>query len=702
MLKKGAFSHWVRRHWKVTAAVLVVVMGVSLLLPAAVGADTTNTPKQEVAYVNLRGDGSVDSIYVVNMFDLDKDGQIVDYGNYQAVRNLTSSDKLVFEDGKVTVNASAGKLYYEGKLDSTVIPWKFDIHYYMDGQEYSADEIAGKSGPLRVTMAIRQNPEGNSTFFEHYALQVTFALDNRNASNIVADGATQAVVGSDRQLVYTILPGQETDLEFTADVNDFEMSGITISALKMDLDIPDDVTNIASDSDLKKLTDGIAELDDGAQDIRDGAEKVHNRSGELADGAQNLEAGTSDLQDGANSLAAAAQQLLDGAKQIDDSAAQLLAGARDLYDGTSELHSGASSLNSGAGSLSSGLATLAAQSDNLTDGAYEVFQTLTDEAEKQLNPALQKAGLSTVTLTPETYDTVLTKLLDQLSMGTYSRSVSQVEKQVRTAVEAQVKAKADPSLSAEALQQQIDAAVAQQMASDDVQQQIRNGMSLLVALSPSLGDLVDLKAQLDRYQAFYSGLVAYTEGVSAAAQGADSLSSGTTSLESGSAEVKDGAEQLYNGMTQLKDGTSALLNGLVELQGGAVAIRDGAVEVEGGAVKLLNGAIEFRDSTVSLQEGASRLANGTAELRSKTANLKDRIKEAVDNLMGGDFTPISFVSDRDTNVEFVQFVMQTPSISVDDEETTAVETQPTQQLTFWGKVAKLFGLAARGTTPEAN
>ena len=35
----------------------------------------------------------------------------------------------------------AGKLYYEGTLDSKVMPWKFDIHYYIDGKEYSPEEI---------------------------------------------------------------------------------------------------------------------------------------------------------------------------------------------------------------------------------------------------------------------------------------------------------------------------------------------------------------------------------------------------------------------------------------------------------------------------------------------------------------------------------------------------------------------------------
>ncbi|HEY8346756.1 MAG TPA: hypothetical protein VIL07_05685, partial [Symbiobacteriaceae bacterium] len=292
MLRREAFRLRMRRHWKVAAVVLSLVLGLAVLIPVAAGALTPNTPKQEVVYVKLRGDGSVDSIYVVNMFDLDESGQIVDYGDYTALRNLTSSDKLVFEDGKVTIDAPAGKLYYEGRLKSTVIPWRFEIHYFLNGQEYPAEEIAGKSGALRITMAVRQNPEGNRTFFDHYALQITFALDNRKTRNIVAEGATQAIVGGDRQVVFTILPGQEKDLEITADVTDFAMDGITISALTLDLGLAAD---IADSGDLKKLTDGIAKVDDGAQEVKDGAERLHNRAGDLTAGVQKLQAGIGQL-----------------------------------------------------------------------------------------------------------------------------------------------------------------------------------------------------------------------------------------------------------------------------------------------------------------------------------------------------------------------------------------------------------------------
>ena len=76
---------------------LAVMLAASMLLSApmtAFAAEEENTPKQEVVYVNLNHDGSVSDIYVVNIFDLDQKGQIVDYGSYTALRDMTSARSL--------------------------------------------------------------------------------------------------------------------------------------------------------------------------------------------------------------------------------------------------------------------------------------------------------------------------------------------------------------------------------------------------------------------------------------------------------------------------------------------------------------------------------------------------------------------------------------------------------------------------------
>ena len=73
---------------RVTAIMLCGILFAGSVAP--VYAAEENTPKDENVYVNLNQDGSVDGIYVVNAYRLDADTQIVDYGNYESVKNLTS------------------------------------------------------------------------------------------------------------------------------------------------------------------------------------------------------------------------------------------------------------------------------------------------------------------------------------------------------------------------------------------------------------------------------------------------------------------------------------------------------------------------------------------------------------------------------------------------------------------------------------
>ena len=138
--------------------ILSLLLAFSLMLmfsvPAFAATANTDSTKQEVVYINLNSDGSVSKICVVNIFELDEDGQIVDYGDYTVLRNMTSNDKITFENETVRIDTKAGKLYYEGTLNQNVIPWIFSFRYYLDGTEYKAEEIAGKDGALKITISI--------------------------------------------------------------------------------------------------------------------------------------------------------------------------------------------------------------------------------------------------------------------------------------------------------------------------------------------------------------------------------------------------------------------------------------------------------------------------------------------------------------------------------------------------------------------
>lgn len=130
---------------KGTSVVLAGILTVSALPISSLAAEK-NTEKEEVIYVNLKENGNVDEINVVNIFNPERNGQITDYGDYQSTRNMTTTDAIDYSNGTISIKTDASKLYYEGKLNDNTIPWKIGIRYELNGEEYSLEDLAGKDG----------------------------------------------------------------------------------------------------------------------------------------------------------------------------------------------------------------------------------------------------------------------------------------------------------------------------------------------------------------------------------------------------------------------------------------------------------------------------------------------------------------------------------------------------------------------------
>lgn len=273
--------------------VLTASLTAPLLVPSMSWAAEENTPKQEVVYTNLNLNGSVKETYVVNIFNLEEEGSILDYGPYTEVRNMNTEDALTQDGDAVRAEAGKGKLYYEGSLPGSELPWTFSLTAKLDGEACSLEELAGKSGHLDLKLQIKQNPNGNALFFDNYALQASFVLDSNKIQNLEAEDATIANVGANKQLTYTILPGKEKDIEISVDVIDFEMQAISINGLPLSMDIEVDDEELKDR--IKDLQDAVVELDDGVDDLRDGVDELYDGTTEMKDGTTEMRDETSTL-----------------------------------------------------------------------------------------------------------------------------------------------------------------------------------------------------------------------------------------------------------------------------------------------------------------------------------------------------------------------------------------------------------------------
>ena len=68
--------------------------------------------------------------------------------------------------------------------------------------------------------------------------------------------------------------------------------------------------------------------------------------------------------------------------------------------------------------------------------------------------------------------------------------------------------------------------------------------------------------------------------------------------------------------------------------------------------------------------------------------IQDQIDEMLSSLQGSDTETVSFVSEKNTNISSVQFVIKTDKIEKPVIEET--ETQTTQKVSFWQKLLNLF------------
>ena len=290
--------------------------------------------KEEVVYGKLAADGAVQRLYTVSRLEGKAGRTITDYGDYTAVRNMTTTDPLAYADGAVTVTPAAdGALYYEGAMDpaATALPWLIEVHYILDGVERAPEDLAGRSGALILRISVQPNPACTGDWFDQYALQTTVTLDTANASNIRAAGGTIASVGSQRQIIFTLLPGQTSEVEVAADVTDFTMPAITLNGIQLKLKL--DIDGVALTNRLSQLTTGTGQLDEGAAALsagiaalEQGITLLSEQSPLLTGGSAAVNAALQQLQGALGGISASSDQLntlLDASRQIGDGIGQL-------------------------------------------------------------------------------------------------------------------------------------------------------------------------------------------------------------------------------------------------------------------------------------------------------------------------------------------------------------------------------------------
>lgn len=352
--------------------------------------------KDESVYLISDANGNVNKTIVVDhLKNKDKKDTLEDASNLSDIENVKGKQKFTQSGDKLTWQAGGKDIYYQGTATEEP-PVTQKVTYYLDGKEISPEDLAGKSGKVKIrfdytnTTSYTETVNGEKQTVSVPFAAVTGLVLGDGFENIEVTNGKAEVSDSSSVVLGYALPGLKDSLgikdgDLDDDVNIPEYMEMTADVENFSM--PAAMTFVVNASDYVS-TDGIdtSDLDDMINDLKDASTQLQDGSKTLAEGTDTLSDGLSTLQSKLGTFASGVGTLQSGLKTYTDGVSTLSGGLNTLGNSTGALVSGADKLNSGAGQLASGSATLKDGLKSYTDGA------------SQLNAGINELGSKSGTL----------------------------------------------------------------------------------------------------------------------------------------------------------------------------------------------------------------------------------------------------------------------------------------------------------------
>lgn len=276
--------------------------------------------KSETIYFLLDRNGGVQKTIVVNSFVSDgKD--IVDYGDYAEIQNLSSRSLPTVEGNKIVFKpVDDSVFYYRGVLNHAKNPWKIEIAYFLDGKEIAAEAVPGAKGLFE--MHIRVSPDSASDYASAYTLQMQGTLVH-GASAVVVENASVVSIGSQYTVASVFLPNQEQTVKIKANIDgNLELGAFTFTGVKASLPVDFDLDGM--EAQVGELTDASSKVLGGIVMLENGGEKLQGGISEVREGASHLSGTAAELENGLTEIAAAFSKTLPALNAFPEHTAKML------------------------------------------------------------------------------------------------------------------------------------------------------------------------------------------------------------------------------------------------------------------------------------------------------------------------------------------------------------------------------------------
>ncbi|MCD8355011.1 MAG: hypothetical protein LUE11_00345 [Clostridia bacterium] len=594
--------------------------------------------KAETVRVKADAEGNTKSITVEEVLKNDSTGsEIQDYSTLKDIRNTKGDEEFTQkEDGTILWENHGEDIQYKGTSDGA-LPFSVKVSYYLNGKKISPDDLAGKSGKVRIRFDYENHTsETVEINGEKVEVPVPFTmvsamfLPSDVFSNITVSNGKTVSMDEQNVVIGYAFPGLADSLklkeyeptedisipdyvEVTADVTNFALDfTATVAATgafeDMDLSDLDDVDDLSED--MEKLTDASSRLSEGTTELFSGMETFRSYMLQYTQGVSAVHTGADALTTGLAALNAKKDDLADGAAGLQNGLESLnQALAQVSIPDADDLDSSAAS--AAVAALAEDAETLAAALKVLDDNLSEI-ETFAVDAKAYANMVQDKANDAE-------------KELESVDLSEVEAAAN--EKARNQAVAALDAALEDTELTAEekaGIREHVAGSIdvsgttsAAQGHISSAQEQLKSIPSLDVPdLSADVGGVVDIIDDMSKQMKILKGY------------------SGVLSDMSGNLSQLDGMLQM------LRSSTEQLAKGSAQLTDGITAFNQGIAQLYSGSASLSNGASQLSTAGKSLDSGFGALLSGTQALNEGIQTFDEEGIQNLDKLAGDDLETV--------------------------------------------------------------
>ncbi|MBP3463422.1 MAG: hypothetical protein J6K45_02955 [Clostridia bacterium] len=579
---------------KVSKIAAGILLGTMLTYTVPVTAFT----KDETVYSNLKSNGEeYKTIVTTHIINEDDEKLLKDMTDLLNIENTSGDEKFTQDGTSIVWEANENDIYYKGETQKE-LPIDINVRYELDGKEISSEEIAGKTGKVKITIEITNKDEHEVTIknktekmYTPFIVATGIYIDNEHNKNIEVTNGKIIDDGSKTMIVGLTFPGMQenlninksnieipTTIEITMDSKNFEMKNIINYVTpkiieKTDLDIFSKLNDIYNK--INKLQSASKQIEDGANTLAEGtatyiekSEEFNNAINQFSNGINTANKSYEDLDEGINTLNNSIPTLTSGSKQISDGLSQVNYGVKTMNDKLSASEEKITDLQKGIENIVNGISNL--NSNIVVEDNTNKINTINNQiiSNSQNIARLKQSNQKMSELLKDETLSEDFKLIINNQININNESIENLTKDNNHLEETITSLKRSTEIT-RTIKENLDRL-------ESESNQVTQGINILIG---NIGEL--------------------SQGVSSLYDNTEKLTLGANTLYDGTLTLRSGSNQLKVGSKQMKDGLSILTTNAKTIYVADSKLLEGAKTIEQGAAELAQGTKKFNESAIN-------------------------------------------------------------------------------------------------------